>query len=70
MNNSDVKLRGEVKANVNFKHHNENYCIPMIMGTFDDFYLLFLLGNDLNKTVGLTINCKNQSVSFNPELRI
>ena len=66
-NGSISNFEGEVRAYINFKHKNDNYCISQVMGAFKPFELLFLLGNDFNKKVGLNIDCKNNCVSFNPE---
>ena len=67
VNGSTVRLNGEAIANVSFIHNKAKYTIELRMGIIPSFDFALLLGNDFNKSAGTIIDCKNNTIKFDPE---
>ena len=67
VNGSNVRLQGEVQAAVGFLHNNMRYTIQLRMGMIPNFDFSLLLGNDFNKAAGIIIDCKTNTITFDPD---
>ena len=66
VNGSKVELEGEALAEVYYGNQENELKITMKLGVIKEFDFSLLLGTDFNKKAGLTIDCKNKSVRFDP----